>query len=103
MMGSVTFGVVDDDDADVVVSGQQFRGQISVVRDDGGVIVAGGDSGSLVVDGRNLAVGLLFGGRRDGSRWIANHIQNVVDALRIRFTPEPSPLHVETLLAGAPA
>jgi hypothetical protein len=96
----VTIGVVDDVSADVTVSGLMFRDQISVVRDDEDVIVAGGDSGSLVVDEQNLAVGLLFGGRVDGSRWIANQIQDVVDALQIRFTPEPSPLHVAAMLTA---
>jgi hypothetical protein len=97
----LTIGVVDDVSADVVVSGLQFRDQISVIRDNGDVIVAGGDSGSLVVDEENLAVGLLFGGRRDGSRWIANQIQDVIDALQIRFTPEPSPLLIAAMLAAA--
>jgi hypothetical protein len=96
----VTTGIVDDVSADVVVSGKQFFGQISVVPEDGEVIVRGGDSGSLVVDEQNMAVGLLFGGRRDGKRIIANQIQDVVDALGIRFTPEPSPLHVTAILSA---
>jgi hypothetical protein len=89
----LTTGIVDDVSADVEVSGIQFRDQISVVRDDDSIIVAGGDSGSLVVNQENMAVGLLFGGRTDGSRWIANQIHDVMDGLRITFTPEPSPLH----------
>jgi hypothetical protein len=93
----VTTGIVDDVSADVVVTGLQFRDQISVVRDTGGVIVAGGDSGSPVVNEANLAVGLLFGGRTDGSRWIANQIHDVMDGLRITFTPEPSPLHAAVI------
>jgi hypothetical protein len=97
----VTIGVVDDVSADVTVSGMQFRNQISVVRQGQGVIVAGGDSGSLVVDEQNLAVGLLFGGRVDGSRWIANQINDVIDALHIRFTPEPSPLHIAAIFAAS--
>jgi len=97
----VTRGVVDDVSADVNVEGLLFRDQISVVREGEDVIVLGGDSGSLVVNEQNLAVGLLFAGRTDGSRWIANQIQDVVDALQIRFTPEPSPLHVAMMLAAA--
>jgi hypothetical protein len=96
----VTAGIVDDVSADVTVDGLMFRDQISVVRDNEDVIVAGGDSGSLVVDEQNLAVGLLFAGKRDGSRWIANQIQDVVDALQIRFTPEPSPLHITAMLSA---
>ncbi len=96
----VTIGVIDDVSADVTVSDLMFRDQISVVRDDEDAIVAGGDSGSLIADEQNLAVGLLFGGRVDGSRWIANQIQDVVDALQIRFTPEPSPLHVAAMLTA---
>jgi hypothetical protein len=96
----ITIGIIDDISADVVVSGLQFRDQISVVPEDGGVIVAGGDSGSLVVDEQNLAVGLLFGGQTDGLRWIANQIEDVIDALQIRFTPELSPLNVASILAA---
>lgn len=98
----VTSGIVDDVSADVEVDGILFRGQISVVRDGGGVIVAGGDSGSLVVDERSRVVGLLFAGRIDGSRLIANHIRDVMSSLQIRFTPEPSPLHVLGALVTAP-
>jgi len=95
----VTIGVVDDVSADIFVEGQFFRDQIGVVPDDGDVVATGGDSGSLVVDEQNLAVGLLFAGPLDGSRYFANQIQDVVDALQIRFTPEPSPLHVAAMLA----
>jgi hypothetical protein len=77
-----------------------FVDQISVVPDNGDIIVAGGDSGSLVVDEQNLAVGLLFGGRTDGLQLIANQIQDVIDALHIRFTPEPSPLYITAIHAA---
>jgi endonuclease G len=43
----VTIGVVDDISADIFVEGQFFRDQIGVVPDDGDVVAAGGDSGSL--------------------------------------------------------
>ena len=98
----LTFGIVDDVSADVTVDGVFFRDQFSVVQeDDDSVCVLGGDSGSLVVDEDNLAVGLLFAGRTDGSRWIANQIQDVIDALQIGFTPEPSPLQTAAMLAAA--
>ena len=42
-----------------------------------------GDSGSLVVNGRNQAVGLLFAGSEKYS--VFNRIQNVVDALEVDF------------------
>jgi hypothetical protein len=96
----VTIGIVDDVSADVEVSGLPFVDQISVVPDNGDIIVAGGDSGSLVVDEQNLAVGLLFGGRTDGLQLIANQIQDVIDALHIRFTPEPSPLYITAIHAA---
>jgi hypothetical protein len=88
----VTSGVVTDVSADLDVEGVVFQDQIVVERDDDSIIVSGGDSGSLVVDGRNRAIGLLFAGRTDGSAWIANQIAEVLEALNIRLTPEPSPL-----------
>lgn len=97
----VTAGIVDAVDLDVTVDGTLFHGQFSVASEDGTPVVAGGDSGSLTVDGRNRAVGLLFAGPRDGSFWIANPIFEVIDALGIRFTPEPLPLDTSVLLAAA--
>jgi hypothetical protein len=94
----LTSGTVEDVSADVTVSGKLFLDQIVVTRDGNDPIVQGGDSGSLVVDEHDLAVGLLFGGAIDGSLWIANHVQDVMDALHIRFTPEPSPLLVAAAL-----
>ena len=98
----LTSGIVDDVSADITLSdGSSFRNQIVVVRDAEAMIVAGGDSGSLVVDEGNFAVGLLFAGRTDGSRWMANHIDDVIAALEIRFTPEPSPLQIAAVLAAS--
>jgi hypothetical protein len=85
----VTTGIVEDVSADVDVGGypdgtQGFRDQIIVAQDDSLPIVRGGDSGSLVVDDSQRAVGLLFGGeRRSGAYFIANHIAEVIDALGI--------------------
>lgn len=44
---------------------------------------AGGDSGSLVLDTNNLAVGLLFAGSADAT--ILNPIQTVLDSLGVYF------------------
>lgn len=44
---------------------------------------AGGDSGSLVVDGDGWAVGLLFAG--DNAATYANHIPGVLQALKVDF------------------
>ncbi len=57
-----------------------FRGQI--VSD---VLSRGGDSGSLIVDDANRAVGLLFAGGT--STTILNPIDAVLAALRLRLSP----------------
>jgi hypothetical protein len=44
---------------------------------------AGGDSGSLVVDKTNKAVGLLFAGSDQGT--LLNPIQKVLDLLNVEF------------------
>ena len=44
----------------------------------------GGDSGSLVVDAKNRAVGLLFAGNDTTATYI-NHIHSIVEELDIRF------------------
>ncbi len=44
---------------------------------------AGGDSGSLVVDNANNAVGLLFAGSNQGT--LINPIQKVLDLLNVKF------------------
>ncbi len=49
----------------------------------------GGDSGALVVDARNRAVGLLFAGN-DTSVTYINHIHSIVESLKIRFPGQPS-------------
>lgn len=49
----------------------------------------GGDSGALVVDSRNRAIGLLFAGN-DTSVTYINHIHSIVDSLKIRFPGNPS-------------
>ncbi|MCL6558316.1 MAG: S1 family peptidase, partial [Firmicutes bacterium] len=46
-------------------------------------ISKGGDSGSLVLDEYNRAVGLLFAG--SDKYTLCNRIQNVLDALNVRF------------------
>ncbi|MCC5034811.1 S1 family peptidase [Streptomyces sp. WAC 00631] len=97
----VTGGIIDAVGLDVTVGGRLFRGQFTVASEDGAPVVAGGDSGSLTVDDRNRAVGLLFAGRTDGAYWIANPIADVIAALGIRFTPDPLPLDAAVLLTAA--
>ncbi|MEW6172511.1 MAG: hypothetical protein AB1510_05500 [Bacillota bacterium] len=46
----------------------------------------GGDSGALIMDQSGRAVGLLFAGSDDYT--MANRIQNVLDALNVRFNPK---------------
>lgn len=61
------------------LSSAVFDGQFLVTP---GTFSAGGDSGSVIVDSRNHAVGLLFAG---SSSWtVCNKIQDVVAALGIR-------------------
>ena len=43
----------------------------------------GGDSGSLVLDANNLAVGLLFAGSAEGT--LVNPIKPILDLLKVRF------------------
>jgi hypothetical protein len=53
-----------------------------IVGDAGVSFSNAGDSGSLIVDRRtSRATGLLFAG--SGSHTIANHIQDVLDALKV--------------------
>ena len=95
----VTTGIVEDVAADVEVGGypdgvREFRDQIIAATEDDTPIVRGGDSGSLVVDDDQYAVGLLFGGERyTGAYLIANHISAVIDALAIELPSQQT--HVE--------
>lgn len=87
-----TEGVIDDELIDFIMlpdnssSYVKFRNQMRIVPTGpaGGVIAAGGDSGSLVVkkDGRQ-AVGLLHSAALDGSYAYANHIDKVLGQLGI--------------------
>ena len=79
-------GQVTSIDTDVSVQYETgtftFGGQIIVVGLNGQAFSAAGDSGSLIVDSNsNLAVGLLFAG--SPSHTIANHIQDVLQALNV--------------------
>jgi hypothetical protein len=95
----VTTGIVDDIAADVTVGGypggaRTFRDQMIASGDDDRQIVAGGDSGSLVVDDDGYAVGLLFGGEvPSGTYFIANQIAAVIEALDIELPVQQT--HVE--------
>ena len=60
----------------------RFSDQIVIVGDVGKAFSDSGDSGSLIVDrGTGRATGLLFAGSK--SHTIANHIQDVLAALKI--------------------
>ncbi len=93
----VTTGLVEDVSADVDVAYgdgvRRFRDQIIAASDDDTPIALGGDSGSLVIDGSQRAVGLLFAGEPNGSYFIANHIFAVLDALGIELPSQET--HVE--------
>lgn len=92
----VTHGEVTGVDATIQVSYGDagtaiFEDQV-IVEDGGGTkdFSAGGDSGSLVMDLEDMRpCGLLFAGGEDESTGhkvtVINRIQNVVDALNIRF------------------
>lgn len=60
----------------------RFTNQIVIVGDNGD-FSAGGDSGSVIVDGLNQATALLFAG--SDTYTIANPITTVMSALNIRF------------------
>ena len=83
----VTTGTIGDLSADVDVRGYpggtaRFTDQLIVDHVDT-VFSAPGDSGSLVMNTDNRAVGLLFAG--SASRTIANPIDAVLSALGVRF------------------
>ncbi|MEW6456034.1 MAG: hypothetical protein AB1410_04885 [Acidobacteriota bacterium] len=64
----------------------RFRGQIVISpRKKGVAFSQGGDSGSLIVNEENSAVGLLFAGNEDGSITIANPINVVFEKLKIKI------------------
>lgn len=64
----------------------RFRGQIVISpRKKGVAFSKGGDSGSLIVDEENSAVGLLFAGNEDGSITIANPIHLVFKKLNVNI------------------
>jgi len=85
----VTFGTIDDVDVDITITFDEaglpdlpLKHQIQV-KGDG--ISDAGDSGSVFFDEQMRPVGLLTGG--DGSRAIANPIEDVARELRIHFGP----------------
>lgn len=55
-----------------------FVGQYGVEADDGGDFAKPGDSGSVLIDGQNRAVGLVFGTSRVGKIAFANPIDPVL-------------------------
>lgn len=61
-----------------------FDNQFEIAPADGGPFSAGGDSGSLIVDSRHRAVGLLFAGNDVNSTY-ANPLDAVFEILRIQL------------------
>ena len=62
----------------------EFDGQIEIEPADNKPFSLGGDSGSLIVDRRRRAVGLLFAGN-DVDATYANPMQDVLDSLHVRL------------------
>jgi len=86
---SYTVGQVKSIDTDVTVSydtgNYMFLEQIIIVGSARNPFSAAGDSGSLILQrGTNKAVGLLFAG--SNSHTIANHIDDVLQALKVKLT-----------------
>lgn len=85
-----TFGTVTGVEASVSVNYSSIPGQKLapfahqiIIEGDGGDFSAGGDSGSIILNDDNYAVGLLFAG--GGGQTIANPISEVVRLLGVRF------------------
>jgi len=80
-----TTGLTSDEITQVYVTVQVSygAGKVAVFTDQllTGAMCAGGDSGSVVVDGANHVIGLLFAGSKSAT--IINRIQNVVEALGV--------------------
>ncbi len=60
-----------------------FRNQIVVESARGGFIKAGDSGSGLVTISGNNPVGLLYAGNRSGKVAIANHIEDVLDAVGV--------------------
>jgi len=81
MSTGYTEGTIQQIDATVQVS--YGANKVAVFTDQliAGPMSQGGDSGSVVFNGQNNAVGLLFAG--SSTTTVINRIQNVVSALKI--------------------
>jgi hypothetical protein len=85
----LTRGVITAVELDNVTVGYDagdaiFDNQIEILTPDGTAFSQGGDSGSLIVDSNQLAVGLLFAGNDSGITF-ANPIDEVFKALSVRL------------------
>src|SRR5262249_57423901 len=79
-VSSITFDVNIPYDIGVVT----FEDQIAIRGLNGERFSDRGDSGSaIVVRGTGQVIGLLFGGRMDGTLTFANHIADVINALGV--------------------
>lgn len=87
----LTMGVVEDIDAEVWVDYEDvgvalFTKQIAIVGADDELFSDGGDSGSLIVDLRKRACGLLFAGSDSENLTFANPIRRVLRDLQISLS-----------------
>lgn len=93
----LTFGTIDSIDVSVSIpygdglGTVNLKHQIRVVPDTthNARFSDHGDSGSVVVDGNNNVLGLLFGGTNSGSATFLNPIQKVLDALNVDLCVKP--------------
>jgi len=95
-----TEGTVEDDSATIKVNYGSFSATFAdqlVIRGKSGVdFSAGGDSGSLILNDKNNAVGLLFAG--SGEITIANKIERVLKPLGVKLVvDEESPPNPEDI------
>lgn len=102
----LTFGRVTSVDASVSINygdglgNRTLKNQVRIVADtaQSAVFSAGGDSGSVVVDGNNMVIGLLFGGSTQAT--YANPIGFVMDELGVDLCVKSDFVPIKTKLSG---
>jgi hypothetical protein len=82
--GRVSAIEIDDLTVEYDIGDLRFDNQIEIAPEGGSPFSLGGDSGSLVVDGRRRAVGLLFAGNDVDATYV-NPIETVFDELGLRL------------------
>lgn len=99
----ITHGQIVDIDFKGLINYDVFMASFAhqiVVQATPGPFSSPGDSGSLVVDNSNAAVGLLFAGNADTNITVCNRIAEVLNALSIEFSSE-NPV-IQNLVAITP-